>query len=188
MAAGSGVSHAARAYGASWRRPAWTSSGTDGAWAARRSSFARRSGSGSRRRSGGSSAQPPPRRIQQACPADAPVGTRASSRADFRVMEWTDESHQRAATAVALLLRQQSGHQPANQPAACCYRRQAASRAGLHVAAPCVVQGLSGYGTGDVARRATSAIEGRVATGSDERWVALCEVASRVSMTSMRVF
>ena len=32
--------------------------------------------------------------------------------------------------------------------------------------------GLSGYGTGDVARRATSAIEGRVATGSDERWVA----------------
>ncbi len=44
-------------------------------------------------------------------------------------------------------------------------RRQAASRAGLHVAAPRVVQGLSGYGTADVARRATSAIElgGRVA-------------------------
>ncbi len=49
---------------------------------------------------------------------------------------------------------------------------RAASRAGLHVAAPCVVQGLSGYGTADVAGRATSAIEGGVATGWDERWVA----------------
>ena len=127
MAAGSGVSHPARAYGASWRRPAWTSSGTDGAWAARRSSFARRSGSGSRRRSGGSSAQPPPGRIQQACPADAPVGTWASSRGDFRVMEWTDESHQRAAAAVALLLGQQSGHQRADQlPAATGVRQPVA--------------------------------------------------------------
>ena len=47
-------------------------------------------------------------------------------------------------------------------------RRGAARRGGLHVAAPFIVQGLSGYGTADVARQATSAATGRVASGSDE--------------------